>query len=253
MEATATAITETEKSERPNWDALEEWQRQFLLRYYEHWNGTKAYKQTRPDVKHDTARTDSSRLLAKANVIAAMRETLDDIGIAAPRIKAAQAQMALGNDIADFAEILNNPDADLAELRDRGVPTKLIRRFKRRRRVQTNNQGEEIVTTDVEIEPYNAQGSLDALQRIAGLDKSADGGTGGAVLLDIKVITVQGPALPAKAVESVVQTALTPEQAPALELVALTPEPDDHPSAPTDATVDIVAHQPAPPEAPTDG
>ncbi len=236
MEAEATTQL-AEKSERPNWDALKEWHRQFLLRFYEHWNATRAYLETRPEVKHTTARTDSSKLLAKPNVIAAMRETLDDIGIAAPRIKAAQAQMALGNDIADFAEILNNPDADLSELRDRGVPTKLIRRFKRRRRVQTNNQGDEIVTTDVEIEPYNAQGSLDALQRIAGLDKSADGGTGGAVVLDIKVITVQAPALP-KPIESHAQAVALPSE--------------DSPSAPidvqadSDTTVDIVAHRPLP-------
>ncbi len=251
MEATATAITEAEKSERPNWDGLKGWVKKFLERYYTHWNATQAYQEVRPRRKRATAWTESSKLLSSPKVRAAMRETIGDYGATRARIEAAHAEIALGNDVADFAEILSDPNANLADLRDAGVPTKLLKRVKIRRRVQSNNQGGEIVTTDIDVEPYNRQVSLDALQRIKGMDVSAGAQTGGAVVLDIKVITVQ--AAPAKAVESVVQTASTPEQVPAIELVALSPEPDDRPSAPTDATVDIVAHQPAPSEAPSDG
>ncbi len=250
MEATATAITEAEKSERPNWDALKGWIKKFLERYYTHWNPTQAFCETKPHVKRETAWVESSKLLRSPQVREAMRETIGDYGATRTRIESEHAEIAMGNDLADFADILNNPDADLAELRAQGVPTKLLRRYKRRRRVQTNNQGGEVVTTDVEIEPYNRQVSLDALQRIKGMDVSAGAQTGGAVVLDIKVITVQAPTLPAKAIESVVQTAeigLGPHPLLAPQ------EPDDRPSAPTDATVDIVAHQSAPSEAPTDG
>ena len=167
----------------PAWDSLAPRQQGFLSRYAETWNATRAWMESNPGCTRASAKACASRALTNANLQAALREMLGELGVTRERIMFSLAEMAFGADMADFGEILEG-ETDLPALRERGVPTHLLRRIKARRKTVKGRQGDKIVHQDIAIELYDRQKALIALERMLGpSDRQLDQDPGGIMVV----------------------------------------------------------------------
>ena len=137
----------------------------FLIEYFQNgFNGTRAA--ITAGYSESSARSEASKLLTKHNIIAARNEALDAIGITPERIKLALAEMAFGNDVAEFSDIAGGES--LKEARKRGVNTALVKKLKTR--FEAVGRGEEATLYQVqELELYDRLSALEKLAKIRGM------------------------------------------------------------------------------------
>lgn len=90
--------TEVKALEDPKEGKLSERHEAFIQEYLLHYNGTRAYLKYYPTASYDTARSNSSRLLANANIKARIEELRQDLEKAAgiSKLKVLREFMAIG-------------------------------------------------------------------------------------------------------------------------------------------------------------
>lgn len=149
-----------EKELPPELMALSPQRCAFVLEYLQNgFNATRAAISAR--YSPQTACSQASDLLRIPKVQAAVRAGFRKYGVTVEGVLTRVAEIALGSDMADFADLVENPVGEggqklgLAELRRGGVNTRLIRRY----RQGTARDG--TVTREVELlDPQRAQDQL---------------------------------------------------------------------------------------------
>ena len=147
----------------PKFDALSPPHRKFVLAYLKHFNETQAYIDAGYNVStRQIANVNGSRLLASAKVAAAVKEMLCVVGVTPDRLKCWLAELAAGNDIADFQGLFEGET--LTDLRAKGIKTRLIKKIKATRRVVKDGNSF-VPLEDVSIELYDRQAALETLAK----------------------------------------------------------------------------------------
>ncbi|MCX7003856.1 MAG: terminase small subunit [bacterium] len=155
-------------------DLLHVRQQAFVREYLRDFNATRAAIAAGYSAK--TARSIGNENLTKPDIAAAVRELMDESGISRERIMQEVARMAFRVDLADF-DLLHRGKT-LAELRELGVDTSLIKKIKTRTEVE--GRGEEGVQYVVrEIELRDRLGALEMRAKLAGLLDKERGEAGG--------------------------------------------------------------------------
>lgn len=154
----------------PAWDALPPRRRKFLQLYLGecNFNATRAY--IKAGYSPRGAHNNASRLMATDTIRAALAEQMNRLGITPERIQLAHAEIAFGNDLADFEPALHG--MSLEDLRKSGVDTSGIKTITvtRRQAPSKTDDGKDTVES-VKLELYDRQASLRELAKIKGMDK----------------------------------------------------------------------------------
>lgn len=147
-------------------------QRAFVLEYVKDWNATQAA--IRAGYAESGAGVEGHRLLKNANIRAIIDRHFADMGITADRILAEQAALAY-TDMKDYADVGDGGGVTFKSFDTLGAKTKAIRKIKEKRRIiaQTEGEGNEvIIDSQVEVELYDKQKSLDTLAKhVSGREK----------------------------------------------------------------------------------
>lgn len=170
------------------WDKLCPRHKAFLTAYFGDFNGCLSWQRTMPKGKTCTAEAaivSASRVLASANVRAALAEQMDLMGMTPERIKAHHAAI-IEADLADLEDVVEGGER-LSEARRRGIDTKVVRRIKGKRRITRDKDGNETVEVEREIEQYDRQKSLEGMARILKLIGGGEDGAGTTIDLTIVV------------------------------------------------------------------
>lgn len=145
-------------------DALDVRERQFVLAY------AKCFTAYRAAIVAGYAESSASaagaRLLRDKRVLLAIYEQLESSGMTVEGVKGRVADMAFKTDLADFEEWMTTKSMTLDELREKGVPTWLIRKAK----VKLLPDG----TVVKEIELHDAQKALETAAKILGVLKEIE-------------------------------------------------------------------------------
>lgn len=154
-------MAETATAESPAFDALEDKQKAFVVAYLRHFNGARAAREA--GYGEVRCRQDAYDLVSKGYIRAAIKEQMDRIGITPERIQSAYAEIAFSQDLADMQDVFEG--MSLQDLREAGVSTHLIHKFKATRRFVGKGEDAEPVE-DVAIEVQDRLKALDALAKV---------------------------------------------------------------------------------------
>lgn len=145
--------------ENTRFDRLKPPHRAFVRRYLRHFNASKAYRETiNKDSKMPHRR--GYELLHNQGVEAAIKEQMDKQGCTPERIKTWLLEIATG-DLADYGDV--SPTETLAQMREAGVPTRLLKRIKR----TASEHGD-----TVDVEAYGRLEAIKILTKIMGMEKT---------------------------------------------------------------------------------
>lgn len=140
-------------------NALSDGHKAFVTHYLDHFNASRAAREA--GYSENSAASQASELLRNPNIVAAVSEQLDRLGITAERIKCGYAEIAFDGDIADAEEFLTC-GAKLKDLRKDGkLNTRLIQSV-----TITRADGEKSSSETRKISTYDRLRALDGLAKV---------------------------------------------------------------------------------------
>lgn len=142
--------------------------KEFINEYLKCFNATDAYLKIYPKAKYDTARANSSRLLADANISAEIARRLAERRMSADEVLDRLTDIARG-DIGEIMDISGvGFNLDMQKAKDAGK-TKLIKKIKQKTTYFSGKDGGDSEQHEIEIELYSAHEALRDLGKVHGL------------------------------------------------------------------------------------
>lgn len=140
-----------------------------LAKYFEMWNGTRAWMHTHPKCSYNAARANASEWLAKPNIKAAIEEKLSELQMSADEALKLQTDIARG-DMGEFLDVNGiGFNLDLHDAKSRGL-TKLIKKVKQRTTtfIAKKESEEDREVHELEIELYPADIAQERILKMHG-------------------------------------------------------------------------------------
>lgn len=142
--------------------------KEFINEYLKCFNATHAYLKIYPKAKYDTARANSSRLLADANIAAEIARRLAERRMSADEVLDRLTDIARG-DIGELMDVSGvGFNLDMQKAQETGK-TKLIKKIKQKTTYFSGKDGNDNEQHEIEIELYSAHEALRDLGKVHGL------------------------------------------------------------------------------------
>lgn len=159
----------------------------FISEYLKCFNATEAYLRVHPKSKYDSARANSSRLIAKDNIKAEIQSRLAEVHMSADEALKLQADIARG-DITELLTPLGSIDLDY--IREKGLG-RLIKKVKVRTitKIGKGEKDDDTEIHDTELEMYPADAAQERILKIGGkFTEHVDLTSGGEALTRIEIV-----------------------------------------------------------------